>query len=199
MVFGVRFHMLRFVKILAVLVIPALALGACETPVRVQSLPGLTYSHLGPLKLNVAKIEIVTQYRPPLTRPNVDHLFPTPPLKAIRQWASDRLRAVGRAGVARVVIRQAAAIETALAQKKGIKAAFTKQQAFRYDLTLDATVEIHSRPGGGDASAQATRFTTLGEDASVNERNRVWLKLTETLMLDFNAEMEKNLGRFLVR
>ena len=189
----------RLVKILALLVAPMLALSACETPVRVQSLPALTYTHLGPLKLNVAKIEIVSQYRPPMRRPNVDHLFPTPPLKAVRQWAADRLKAVGRAGVARVVIENAAAIETRLEAKKGIKAAFTKQQAFRYDLTLKVKVEIHSRPGGGDASAQATRFTTIGEDASVNQRNKIWFDLTEALMGDFNSAMEKNLGRFLVR
>ncbi len=197
--FGVRFHMSRFPKFFVLLLLPAFALGACETPVQVQSLPELSYSHLGPLKLNVGKIEIISQYRSPLRHPNVDHLFPTPPLKAVRQWATDRLRAVGSSGVAKVVIRNAAAIETALAEKKGLKAAFTKQQAFRYDLTLEATVEIHARQGGGDASAKATRFTTLGEDSSVNERNKAWLKLTETLMRDFNAEMEKNLGPFLRR
>lgn len=189
----------RVLKIIFLLAVPLLALGGCETPVQMQSLPALSYSHLGPLKLNVAKIEIVSQYRPPLKRPNVDHLFPTPPLKAIRQWAADRLQAVGRTGVARVVIRNAAAIETALAKKKGIKAAFTKQQAYRYDLTIEATVEIDGRNSTGDATAQATRFTTVREDASINERNRIWFKLTETLMRDFNAEMEKNLGRFLVR
>lgn len=191
--------MTRFLKFFVLLLLPAFVLAGCETPVQVQSLPELSYAHLAPLKLNVGKIEIISQYRPPLKNPNVDHLFPTPPLKAIRQWATDRLRAVGSSGVAKVVIRNAAAIETALAQQKGLKATFTKQQAFRYDLTLEATVEIHTRQGGGDASAKATRFTTLGEDASVNERNKVWLKLTETLMRDFNAEMEKNLGPFLRR
>ena len=191
--------MTRAPKFFALLAVPLLLLAGCETPVQMQSLPALSYDHLGPLRLHVARIAIVPAYPPPMKSPNVDHLFPTPPLKAIRRWAADRLRAVGRDGVARVVIRNAAAIETPLAQKKGVKAAFTKQQAYRYDLTIEATVEINGRNSTGDASAKATRFTTVREDASINERNKIWFQLTETLMRDFNAEMEKNLGRFLVR
>ena len=190
--------MSRFFRPFALIVLPVLVLGlaACETPVQEQSLPELTFAHLKPIKLNVATIEVVSNYKQPLKRPNVEHLFPTPPLKAVRRWAGDRLKAVGKSGTAKLIIRKASAVETPLEMKKGLKAAFTKQQSYRYDLDLEATLEL---PGGGRATARATRFTTVREDASINERNRIWLDLTENLIRDFDREMKKNLSRFLVR
>jgi hypothetical protein len=179
-----------------ILAVSALGLTACETPPPVQKLPELTFAHLGPLNLNVARIDVVSYYRPPLQAPNVEHLFPTPPLKAVRRWAGDRLKAVGKSGTAKLIIRKASAVETPLEMKKGLKAAFTKQQSYRYDLDLEATLEL---PGGGRATARSTRFTTVREDASINERNRIWLDLTENLIRDFDREMKKNLSRFLVR
>ncbi len=179
----------------AAVAVLALGLAACETPAPVQKLPELTYTHLGPLRLSVARIEVVSQYRPPLQAPNVEHLFPTPPLKAVRRWARDRLKAVGRSGTAKLVVKKASVVESSLQKKTGFKATFTKQQSHRYDLDLEATIEMPE----GRATARATRFTTIREDASINERNRIWFDLTENLMRDFDAEMEKKLARFLVR
>ncbi|MBT3305961.1 MAG: hypothetical protein HN377_05695, partial [Alphaproteobacteria bacterium] len=127
----------------------ALALAACETPVQTQKMADLTFGHLTPIKLDVAKIEVVNHYRAPLRAPNVEHLFPTPPVAALKQWAKDRLRAVGRAGVARLVIVNAGAVESRLATKTGLTATFTKQQSQRYDLAVEARLEITSPLGCG--------------------------------------------------
>jgi len=172
-------------------------LAACETPVSTQKLPELTYGHLPPLKLNVAKIEVVVQYQPPLKEPNVEHLFPTPPLKALRRWASDRLRAVGRSGKARLFITDASAIETSLRKKTGVVATFTKQQSYRYDLTVASVLEVSDGRRGGHVSARVTRFTTLREDITINERNRAWFELTKALVKGFDAEIEKNIRQVL--
>lgn len=184
---------------LSLFILPVVALGlaACETPVSIQKLPELTYGHLPPLKLNVAKIEVVVQYQPPLREPNVEHLFPTPPLKALRRWASDRLRAVGRSGKARLFITDASAIETSLQKKTGVVATFTKQQSDRYDLTVDAVLEVSDGRRGGRVSARVTRFSTLREDITINERDRAWFDMTEALIKDFDAEIEKNIRQVL--
>jgi len=176
-----------------------LGVAACETPVQTQKLPELTFAHLAPIKLDVATIEVVSRYQPPLKAPHVEHLFPTPPAKALKQWAKDRLRAVGRAGTARLVIVTASAVESKLPQKTGFTATFTKQQSQRYDLTLEARLEISSRIGRGSASAQATRFTTVREDISLLERERIWFDQTEALVRAFDAAMEKNMRQHLAR
>lgn len=190
----------KIFKRFALVALPAvlsLALAACETPVTVQKFPDLTYAHLPPLKLNVATIEVVAKYRPPMKAPNVDHMAPWPPIKALRQWAADRLRAVGRTGTARFVIDDASVVETELEKKTGLKATFTKQQAQRYDFRVEASIDVADGPRRGRAVAQATRFTTVREDASLNERDRILFKEVETLMTDFNVEMEKNVRQYL--
>ena len=191
--------MTGFFRKLSLFILPVVVLGlaACETPVSIQKLPELTYGHLPPLKLNVAKIEVIVQYQPPLREPNVEHLFPTPPLKALRRWASDRLRAVGRSGKARLFITDASAIETSLQKKTGVVATFTKQQSDRYDLTVDAVLEVSDGRRGGRVSARVTRFSTLREDITINERDRAWFDMTEALIKDFDAEIEKNIRQVL--
>lgn len=171
----------------------ALGLAACETPVETQKLPEITFGHEAPIRLNVARIEVVSDYQPPMKAPNVDHLFPTPPLKALRTWARQRLKAVGRSGTARFVIRDAKATESALEMKKGFTATFTKQQSQRFDLAVDAELRITEGPSHGFAEARAMRFSTIREDASLNAREKLWFDLTEKLMADFDKEMENNI------
>jgi len=197
--------MIRFRRIFAPPILALVMLGAllslgvagCETPVQMQKLPELTFAHLQPMKLDVARIEVVSEYRSPLRAPNVEHLFPTPPLKAMKRWAKDRLRAVGRSGVAKLILTKASAIETALPTQTGLKATFTKQQSQRYDLTVEARLEVSSPNRQGTTTAHATRFSTVREDASINVREKIWFDLTEALVHDFDKAMEKNMRQHL--
>ena len=190
----------QLVKRFAVVVLPAvlaLALAACETPVQVQKFSEMTFTHLAPIALDVAAVEVVARYQPPMKAPHVDHLVPTPPIKAIRQWAADRLKPVGRSGTAQLVVHAASVVETALEQKTGFKAAFTKQQAQRYDFLIEASLEVADGSRRGRAEARVSRFITMREDASLNERDRIWFKETEAMMADFNAELERNVRQYL--
>ncbi|HEX9701809.1 MAG TPA: hypothetical protein VGA19_03090 [Rhodospirillales bacterium] len=190
--------MQTMIKRFAFLVLPvALLLAACETAAPVQKLPEITFGHLPPIKLNVAKIEVVSRYQPPMKAPNVDHLFPTPPLAAIRKWAADRLRAVGSSGTAQLVIDDASIIETPLERKKGFTATFTKQQEARYDLKAEVSLDVADGIKRGRAAARAARFVTTREDVTLNQRDRIWFEQTELLMNEFNAEMEKNIRQYL--
>ena len=117
-----------FTRPLAALVILLLALTACESPLPQVSYPELRLNHLPAIKLDVARIEIIEQYSPPLKAPNVEHLLPLAPATAIRNWARDRLHAVGASGTARFIIIEAEVTAVALTKKKGLKAAFTLDQ-----------------------------------------------------------------------
>lgn len=174
-------------------------LAACETPVAPQTLPELTYGHLSKFTLDVAGIEVTTKYVPPMKAPNVEHLFATPPGKALRRWAADRLKAGGRRGTARFLIIDAAVTDTPLKVDKSFTGAFTKQQSRRYEATVEASLEILDDKGfrKGFASARVSRSRTLREDATINARERMWFDLTEALMNDFNAELEKNIRQYL--
>ena len=47
-----------------------------------------------PIELKVNKINIVSEFTPSFTRPNVEHLFPISIEKTAKLWAKDRLEAV---------------------------------------------------------------------------------------------------------
>ena len=184
-----------------VLGIALLVLAACQAPVLPPPIPELTYSHLEPINLDVGRIEIVEQYVPPLKAPNVEHEFHTPPATAMRQWVKDRLRAVGEIRTARLVIKNASAIETKLETRGGLRGAFTKDQSERYDVTLDVVLEVRGEDGAAVAFANAvvTRSKTVPEGLSLSERERVFHGMTESLMDEVNSELEKNIRQFLVQ
>lgn len=177
----------------------ALVLAACQTPPPAQRLPELTYDHLDRLNLDVAALEVVSEFRSPMKAPYVEHLFPTPPQTALERWAADRLEAAGRQGIARFVIKDARGTATPLAIDKGLAGVFKKEQSVRYEARVEAFLEIVDERGfrKGFASARVSRTRTLGEDATLNERDKAWFDLTEAVTHDFNAEMEKNIRQYL--
>jgi len=176
-----------------------ISLVGCEATVPSRTFPGLTFQHLQPINLKVSSVESILTYKSPMNAPNVDHLFPVSPGKALARWADDRLVAVGGKARGRFTIVDASVRETALEMKKGIKGAFTKDQSERYDAALEATLEIVDDNGTsrGFASAKVSRSISVREDATVNDREQAWFSLTEALMKDFNVEIEKNIAQYL--
>lgn len=180
-------------------------LGGCQSAPPQPRFPELTYAHLGAMRLDVARIEIADEYQEPLRPPNVDHLFSTPPERAMRRWATDRLAASGTPDrYARFVIQDAKVIETDLPRTRGVRGAFTTDQTQRYDLTLKAAIEIREERGNfqtGFATASTSRSRTVAEDISVNDRERVWFEMLEQAMNELNAELDRqirtNMTRFL--
>ncbi len=174
-------------------------LTACESPLKEISYPELRFSHLPVIELDVARIEIVEQYRSPLKAPNVEHELPLAPAKAMRNWATDRLRAVGKSGQAKFIIVDASVTVELLPKKKGLKAAFTLDQAARYDTRLEARLEIETAGGLGKgyATATVTRQRTTPEGASLNSRDDALYRFIESAAKDFDQVMAANIDRYL--
>jgi hypothetical protein len=179
----------------------ALALAACAPLPAPQQFPELTYAQLGAIRLDVARVEIVVAYDPPLAPPNVEHTFPTTPATAAERWALDRIRALGDAGWAQFIVREAGVTETAIEVEGGLKGAFTEDQSERYEGVLDVVLEIRSDRGFRDAyvEARAMRTRTVSEDITVNDRQRVFFEMTKGLMADINAQLEDRIRQHLSR
>ncbi len=186
-----------------IVIFSILFLTACATSVTPTRYPEITFTHLSPIKLDVAEIIYSPRYHPPVKAPNVGHEFPTPPVAAAERWIADRLVAVGKSGQAKVVIRQATATENKLKIKKGISGAFTTDQAWRYEARVEITIKAvdPNRKLKSVASTSAKHSSTVAEDASLLEREDVWFALTEKLMRNFNqafeAQIRKGLTKFI--
>jgi len=178
--------------------------GCASPPPPSQRFADITFQQFPKIELAVAKIEIVREYEPPLKPPNVDHLFPVPPLKVAEQWARDRLVAAGNSGELRYIIKRASVVESQLPMTTGVRGAFTTQQAQRYDAVIEVEIAIRDDHGyrEGIATARVDRSQTVAEDITLAAREQVWFRMTEDLGRDLNKELESRirdgLPRFLV-
>lgn len=183
--------------VVAVLLVLAAA-GGCSTSQR-PSFADLTYDHLPPIRLDVAVVDVANDYRSSLRPPNVEDLFPVRPADAAVRWARDRLVPVGSSGAARFTVVKASVVEVPLERTTGIKGFFTEDQSERYDAVIEVRLDLENAGGlrTGSVTARAERSQTVEEDATLDERERVWYRLTEALMNDLNAELERNIDRHL--
>lgn len=192
-----------FRETFAALAIALIALAGCSTPGAEKQFPELTFHHLPPIRLDVARIEYAPRYSAPVRSPNIGHEFPTPPVDAAERWIADRLVADGTTGMAVVTIRDATATETRLPLKKGVAGAFTTDQEWRYDAQVDIAIEVtdlnNQRSARANAGAKQSR--TVGEDASLADREKVWFDLVEQMMTRFDrtfeAQIRKDLAAFI--
>lgn len=152
-----------------------------------------------PIRLDVAEIRVRRLYQPQQTAPYVDHLFPTPPVEALEQWAAEMLVAAGTSGTAVMTITQGAALLTPLATKTGIVGALTTEPAERYDVEVGAVIDQFDRTGQrvGSASAAASKTSSLDEDANARDRRILWDSLTRDVMTDFTSSMTAAAAAYL--
>ena len=182
----------------ACLAFVAVFVAGCATDVEKPGFPQISFAHLQPITLNVARVEVENRYVSPAARPNVEHEFPVSPAAAALNWGRDRLRAAGAAGVARVIVRRASVVEVPLERTGGLKGLFVKDQAERYDGRLTLAIEVLDAAGRPRASVTATakRSQTVEENLTLNEREAVYLGLTEALIKDLDVELERQISRY---
>ncbi len=167
-------------------------LSACDTPPPRPSYADIRFTNEPPIRLAVASIDIQSEFKPSFQSPDVEHLFPVPPGRALENWAHDRLQAAGGTARARFTIVNAKVIETELAKKKeGITGALTKEPAQQYDATVEAKLEIVDDHGVPVRSVDvaAARSQSVLEGITPNDRDQTWYDMTKALMTDFDKRM----------
>lgn len=179
----------------------ALALAACEAQPVIQKMPELSFADKRPFQLDVGQLEIVPEYVPPGRKPNIEHMMALSPEGATVRWAQDRLRPVGRSGYARVLIKDARVVEVPLNVEKGFSGMFKDQQAERYEASLDVAIQIldERHLPVADVVARATRSKTMGENATLNERDQVLYDISAGLIRDIDAQMDSLIRTYLAR
>lgn len=186
---------------LAFALVAALTLAACETKAPVQKLAEISFADKKPIMLDVAQLEIVSEFQAPGKKPNIEHLMPVSPENATIRWVQDRLKPMGKTGTARVVIKDAKVLEVSLKTDQGFTGLFKQEQAERYDAALDVAIVIldgRSMPVA-DVIARATRTRTVPEGVTVNDREREWHGLSEALVRDIDAQMDGLIRAYFAR
>lgn len=170
--------------------------AGCANPPPHPVYPEIRFSGT-PLQLDAEDVLAIEEtYKPSFRDPNVEHLFPVPPVKALENWPRDRVRAAGSGtrNHVRFTIIEAGVRETPLEKTPGLQGAFTREQSERYDGVVEGRLEIvdDRRFVSHSASARITRSQTVPEGITPNERERVWYDMTRAMMADFDKAMEQN-------
>lgn len=168
------------------------SLVSCGPPSEGPSYPDLRFTSEPPLLLKAADIEIRTFYRPT----QAENVFPVTPLRAMQNWARDRLRATGQGGPARFTIANASAIVRKLPVKGGVSGFFTDQLSQEYDVTVDAALELFDAQGAPLRSVRvtATRSRSVLQSASADDRARARYELVRHLMDDFDRQAQSRIA-----
>lgn len=177
-----------------------LTLFACAPPPEAPTFADLRFTNEPPLLLQAAQIEIRTLYQPT----DADNAFPVPPVRAVQNWARDRLRANGQGGPARFTIANASGTVKDLPIQGGLSGTFTDQVSQQYDVAIDAALELFDSTGVAIRSARvtATRSRTVLQSATANDRERVRYELVRDLMADFDSQAQSRItsgfGQYLL-
>ncbi|MDZ7713687.1 MAG: hypothetical protein U5L06_11500 [Rhodovibrio sp.] len=177
-------------------------LAACTTPPDAPKFADITFEHRPDIEMDVADIVVEQAYQAPMQAPNVDHLFPVQPARALMAWGQDRLVAMGDDGLATYTVTDASAVVEDLGTDQSLSDYFTTEQAERYTLKMAVRLSVEHPDGTGSIRVTGERATTVPEGASVFDRERVWYEMTEKLMADMDEELEttlrQELGRYVL-
>ena len=117
-----------------------LAIAACETPSAARFSRNNLHTSSVDI-IDIATIDVVQLFEPPLKPPHVEHEMPIQPHMAVSRWVSDRLKPTGSSGHAKVTIRDASVIEESLKSVGGLRGAFTTEQSERYVGKIEVEIE----------------------------------------------------------
>lgn len=154
------------------------------------------FSSSAPIELKVKQIDVISDFTPSFTRPNVEHLFPISIEKTAKVWAKDRLKAVDFSSdrIASVIIKDASVTE----EIEKAQEVFTKDR-IKYRANLDVVVRISDTNSLAKAETEvvAWRELIIPADTDIAEKEKYWNSMVTKLFDEFNAKMDQNIHRYL--
>jgi len=181
--------MTSFFRMLS-LVLVALLPAACAS-VPTPEVPDLAYTDQTPIALSAdRRIEIVEEYRPPLSKPHVEHEFRVVPAQIARAWARDRLALSGSGGDVKLTIIDAGVVEEKL-EGGGIGGFLFGAPDRKLTATLRARLDYVGVRGAASATATATVSREIPEGASLNEVEAIYFDMLRALKTEFDRALSE--------
>ena len=150
----------------------------------------------GIVNLKVNKVEVISEFTPSFTRPNVEHLFPVSIEKTAKLWATDRLKAVDFSSdkQATFVIKDASVTEEVVKSDK-----LFEKDSLKYRAKLSVVFSVNDpyKFSSAETSLEAWRELTIPVDTSIEDKERYWNSMVEKLFEEFNARMQMNINKYL--
>lgn len=187
-------------KILPVLMLTLLASGCAalfpKDEDELQKFSEPRFNQSEPIQLKVSKIEVISEFTPTFTRPNVEHLFPISIEKTAKIWARERLKAADFSSpqIAEVIIKDASVTE----ELEPNQQLFDKDRV-KYKAKLVVTVKV-SNPTNmsrAETEVEAWRELIIPADTDIAEKEKYWNGMVTKLFDEFNTRMTSNIYQYL--
>jgi hypothetical protein len=156
-------------RLAPVLAIALLMAGCASSPPRVYT--PLRYDYLTPLRLNVASVTIENRFLPAGST-DLNGQDPSPLVPTLTAMAQDRLQAVGSAGRAVFVIKDASLVRT----RDGIAG------------SMDVELDVYA--GGGTRAGFAEARVSRRRTGDIDDMQATLYDMTKQLMDAMNIEFE---------
>lgn len=184
-------NIIRTALVVALLAGTSAGLSACMTAPLDNGQPDMSFAQMQPIGLNVAKIEVFDEYRQPATGNYIEQEFNLPPAAAARRLIESKLVANGTRQVLRVFIDDASVLREDLKVREDLMGNFTRETSEKYRGRVALRFELVNEEAPdiivGHANVISDRTSSLMENTSLAERDRVYMALTEGLMNDLYA------------
>lgn len=146
--------------------------------------------------LKVNKVEVVSEFVPSFTRPNVEHLFPVSIEKTATNWANERLRAVDFSSTkkATFTIKDASVTEEIVKSEK-----IFEKDSLKYKARLSVVLKVSdtAKFATAETSLEAWRELQIPIDTPIDEKEVYWKNMVDKLFKEFNARMQENIHKYL--
>lgn len=177
----------------------AVSLAACSSTSFAPVSQPVNYARIDTIRLNAAKVDVVSDYTPRNTAPNVEQFMDPNPAGEIANWTKQSLIASGNTGYVQVHIKDASVISRQLGKIGGMQGYFTKQQS--EELVAHISVEIvgeqRDKLFNGVTTVEASQLMTIPEDATPDVRKGFERDLINKLMTQFATNADRGVRQHL--
>jgi hypothetical protein len=174
-------------------------LAACSSSTPAPNTQPPSFTQYAPINLDVARIDMIEEYKSPFAAPNVEHLMPYTPADSVTLWVKDRLRATGHDKILQVTIKDASVKSIDLPKTQGLTGLFTNDQDKKYDGRLEVEMRIYGdQPMSlANTSVVVTRSITIPENASPNVRKSAYIQMVQDMLKTLNDKLELNIRSYM--
>lgn len=181
-------------RLSGMLLVSGLAIG-CATPERAPLAADVSFLDRPAFRFRAGEIEVVRAFEPSPQTGNLDWVAVMAPSALAQRWVKERVRAAGGPLQVRFVIRAAELTEENLPVARGLRGAFTTDQAQRYRGIIDVDLEVRDERGriAGKVSARVERQQSVAEGITAADRTNVLASMLAAMARDLDLELERNI------
>jgi hypothetical protein len=178
-----------------IILLLGLLVAACAREYETFQPPPLDFSDRAPIRFEVEQVNVRSAFQPQGAPPFVGHTLALTPEAALRQLLEQRLQAVGGTGSVQAVIIDASITEEPIETTPGLRGYLMQEASARLKGLLKVRVDRLDEAGRviSSVSTEVTRSSSIPEDATYVQRQKIGHELVRDLVNDLDAGMATNL------